>query len=249
MVATELFQHLKGSFTFLGDDPELARPYLEPIAALVPGPQRIFTADESETVLWGYPLLLGDDMLRLRAALEDYLQQEELMQLSVLQRRSVDSHAFNAAWEAYHRLLERALENATRSSYGRQLPSVFWLHHGRDVARILKESPRRVARLDTEVGKERGDEIKYLVFDRFQDRILSTTYDLVNRLALETEETEEKLFPRLLRRLLDNVLVFTEDFVSHTLAELSSYFQGYLKIDGRSCARTWRPSPAGTPGS
>ena len=50
-------------------------------------------------------------------------------------------------------LLSRAVENATISSYGRQYPAVFWLQHSLDISRLLKETPKRILRQDTEVGR------------------------------------------------------------------------------------------------
>jgi hypothetical protein len=144
-----------------------------------------------------------------------------------------DRQAQAASWERYRRLLARAVENVTLSSYGRNFPSVFWLHHSLQVARLLKETPRRVLRLDLEVGRRHGDTVRYRVLERYLDRIFSEIYDLVTRLSSDTEEVEEELFPHLLTRLKDNVLLLTEDHVSHDLAELSGYFNGYLGIDGR----------------
>ena len=101
------------------------------------------------------------------------------------------------------------------------------------MARLLKDAPKRILRRDSEIGRRHGDAIKYRILDRYLDRVLSTTYDLVQRLALATEEVEEELFPRLLTRMRDNVLLFTEDHIGRDLAELASYFTGSLGIDGR----------------
>ncbi|HEY9421936.1 MAG TPA: hypothetical protein VIW92_11025, partial [Thermoanaerobaculia bacterium] len=92
---------------------------------------------------------------------------------------------------------------------------------------------KRILRRDSELGRRHGDAIKYRILDRFLDRVLSTTYDLVQRVAGATEEVEEELFPRLLNRMRDNVLLFTEDYIGRDLAELSSYFTGSLRIDSR----------------
>src|SRR4028119_1440785 len=197
------------------------------------------------------------------------------MRVAALRREPHDLKAYGAAWERYRALLARAVDNATISSYGRQYPAIFWLHHSLEVARLLKETPKRIPRgdseigqrgasaaavggpsvwwrhrahevrrllkeppkrilrADSEIGKRHGDAIKYRIFDRFLDRVLSTTYDLVQKVAGDTEEVEEEIFPRLLTRMRDNVLIFTEDYIGRDLAELGSYFNGSLRIDGR----------------
>ena len=155
-----------------------------------------------------------------------------------LRREGHDVRAHTQGWERYVALLCRAVENATISSYGRQYPAVFWLQHSLDVARLLKDVPKRILRRDSEIGRRHGDAIKYRILDRFLDRVLSATiYDLMQRLAGATEEVEEELFPRLLTRMRDNVLLFTEDYIGRDLGELTSYFNGSLAIDGRDLRR------------
>src|SRR4029079_3242092 len=100
----------------------------------------------------------------------------------------------------------RASENATNASYGRQYPAVFWLHHSLEVARLLKETPKRVLRQDLETGRRHGDAIKYRGLEGYLDRVLQATYDVIQRLAGAIEESEEALFPRLLTSMRDNVL-------------------------------------------
>jgi hypothetical protein len=177
-------------------------------------------------------VLLSRDYQTLREALIGALQWEEKAQILVIRREPVDRKAYHQAWERYRKLLERATENVT-SSYGQRFSDIFWLCHSLDVARFLKETPKRVLHQDLAVGREHGDHIKYQVFFKYLDRVLAVTYDLVNRLAEETEEEEDELFPKLLGRMRDNVLIFTEDHVSRDLGELSSYFNGSLRIDGK----------------
>jgi hypothetical protein len=233
MNATSLLQLLPGPFNFLRPEPEEVRRLLPDIEREVPIPQQVFLDDEGATPVRGYPILLSPDMEALRRALHGYVRAEETVQLAILRRDTYDRKLYNTAWERYRKLLAQAVENSTISSYGRHYPAVFWLHHSLDAARQLKGTPKRILREDLEVGKRFGDILKYRVFDRFLDRVLSTSYDLVQRVARATEEVEEELFPRLLTRLRDNVLIFTEDYVGPDLAELGSYFNGYLKVDGR----------------
>jgi hypothetical protein len=233
MNATSFLQMLQGPFNFLRSDPEEARRLMPDLPRVLPMPRLIFLEDETATPMQGFPLLLSPGMLGLRAALREHIEAEEILQVAGLRRESHNVKAHTQGWERYVALFSRCIENATISSYGRQYPAVFWLQHSLDIARLLKDVPRRIARRDSEIGRRHGDAIKYRILDRFLDRILSLSYDLVQKVAGATEEVEEELFPRLLNRMRDNVLLFTEDHISRDLAELGSYFNGSLGIDGR----------------
>lgn len=234
MNPTSVLQLLQGPFNFLRQEPEEILRLMPDLQKALPTPRPIFLEDESAKPLLGFPVLLSEGMEALRQALRQYIAAEEGVQVAMVRRDTAyDRKSYNACWERYRSLLSRAVENATTSSYGRQYPAIFWLHHSLEVARTLKDTPKRIARLDTEIGRRQGDAIKYRVYDRFLDRVLATTYEMVQKVAGATEEIEEELFPRLLTRMRDNVLIFTEDYIGRDLAELGSYFAGSLRIDGR----------------
>jgi len=230
---SSILHQLQGPFNFLRTEPEELRQLVGDAPISLPHPQRIFLEDEVSTPLHGFPVLVSERLRSLRRALIQYITQEELLQLGIFRRAGTDRTAYNQAWESYSTQLCRAVENVTISSYGRRFPALFWLQHSLDLSALLKETPRRVTREDREIGKRHGDDIKYRVYDRYVDRIQSTVYDLMQRLASDTDAIEEELFPRLLTRMVDNVLILTEDYVSPNLAELNSYFAGHLHIDGR----------------
>ncbi len=232
-----ILQQLQGPFNFLRLEPEELRRLMGDAPVSLPHPQRIFLEDEVSTPLHGFPVLVSERLRALRQALIRYVTQEEMLQLGIYRRQPADRTAYNQAWETYRSQLCRAVENVTISSYGRRFPALFWLQHSLDLSALLKETPRRVTREDLELGRAHGDEIKYRVYDRYVDRIQSTVYDLMQRLATDTDALEEELFPRLLTRMVDNVLILTEDHVSPNLAELNSYFAGHLRIDGRDLRR------------
>lgn len=233
MTSTPLLQLLQGPFNFLRPDMEEVRRLVPELERALPMPRPIYLEDEGATPIRGFPILQSVGMETLRKALGQFILAEENAQLAAARRDTFDRKAYALAWDRYCALLAKAVENATISSYGRQYPAVFWLQHSLEIARLLKETPRRILRIDTETGRRQGDAIKYRILDRYLDRVLSTTYEIVQKVAGATEEVEEELFPRLLTRMRDNVLVFTEDYIGRDLAELGSYFNGSLRIDGR----------------
>lgn len=223
---------LRGPLHFLRPDgEEIRRLTRDP--RLLPLPQRIYLEDESATPLHGFPILVSEELRALSRSLEEYVNAEEALQVAMLKRQTFDRRLYGTAWERYRTLLAKAIENVTISSYGRQHPAIFWLHQSLDISRLLRETPKRVVRLDLAVGREHGDVLKYLVLDKVLDHVFSLTYDVVHHLSENTYEVEDELFPPLLTRMRDNVLIFSESHISRTLAELGNYFAGYLRIDGR----------------
>ncbi len=226
-------QALSGPFNFLGKSSQELRQLVPDAEQVLPAPLRIYQEDESATPLLGYPVLLTPELAALDRAFEGYLSQEEEVEYATLQRLAFDSSAFAGAWERYRLLLTRATENAITASYGRSFPGILWLYHSGAIARGFKETTKRLLRRDLVWGKQNGDEFRYRVYHRVLDRLSNLTYDLVNRLSTDTEEMEQQLFPTLLTRMKDNVLIFTEDHISPNLAELAGYFSGCLRLDGR----------------
>jgi hypothetical protein len=226
---TKLFQ---GPFNFLRE-PEEVRSLFADADRTLPPPARIYLDDETATPHLGYVVQITPDLLALERAFEQYVMFEEEVEIAILQRATFDSQAFQAAWDRYRTLFTRAAENVTTASYGRNFPAVFWLWHSWTFARVFKDAPKRMLRRELSVGRDHGDGLKYRIFQKVLDRVTAINYDLVTRLSLDTEEVEEQLFPLLFTRMRDNVLVFTEEHVSPNLAELSSYFAGCLRLDGR----------------
>jgi hypothetical protein len=228
-----IVQLLSGPLNFLHRDPEEIRRFLPEAERSLPPLQRIYLDDEAATPLVGFPVLATAELAALDRAFEAYVVQEEEVELAVLQRAAFDAQAFQGAWESYRLLLMRAAENVTTASYGRSFPAIFWLWHSGTMARALKETPKRYLRRDLTAGRDWGDSLKYRVFQKVIDRLTNLNYELVQRLSSDTEEDEEQLFPALFTRMRDNVLILTEDHVSPNLSELSSYFTGCLRLDGR----------------
>jgi hypothetical protein len=224
---------LQGNFNFLANDAEEIRRLFPEPERVLPPPYSIFFEDERAKPLSGYAIQVTPELVALERAFEQYVHFEEEVELAILQRATFDSQAFQAAWERYRFLLNRAAENVTTASYGRNFPAVFWLWHSWSFARVFKDLPKRVLRRNLGAGRDHGDALKYRIFQKVLDRVTHINYELAQRLSTDTEEIEEQLFPLLFTRMRDNVLVFTEDHIGPDLAELSSYFAGCLRLDGR----------------
>ena len=198
----------------------------------LPLPQRIFLDDEEATPLMGFPVLLSESILSLRKALEAYVRAEEEVELSVITGRRLEKRPAEIAWDNYCQLLNQCMTNAVSSSFGRAYPSIFWLYHSIAVSRLFKEIPKHVLVTKAEVGRKFGIEIKYRIFSRYLDKVLDQTYEVVERAAAETEEMEDELFPRVLARMRDNILILTEDHIGPDLRELDGFFKTSLHLDG-----------------
>ncbi len=233
-MTTAPFDHLlRGSFSFLQPTAQEVRQLFPNAAELLPTPYPLYSEDESSTPFHGFPVVQTDGLASLREALALYLDAEEEAQLAAVRREPFSRTSYTAAWNRYRALLAQAVQNATMSSYGRHYPTLFWLQHSLDVARRLKEVPRRVVRLDLELGRRHGDQIKYRIFEKYRGQVRQVVYEVLSRLAADIEDVEEGLIPHLLHRMFDNVLIFTEEHISPDLTELGSFLTGFLGVDGR----------------
>ncbi len=233
MNLSAILKSLSGRVTFLEPvESELRRTRSVQEGAL-PLARKIFLEDELATPLHGFPMLLSSRLIALEGALEEYLHVEERAQMATAAKRSFDRDEYAESWRQYSRLLGKAMEYTVLSSYGRSYPNVFWLRHAAVVARILQGSPKRLAKIDSTLAREQGDRLKYAVFFRYLDRVLTLVYSQIRQLSQQVGEPESELFPGILTIMRDNVLLFTEVRVSADLSELGSYLKGHLGIDGR----------------
>ncbi len=227
---------LRGPFNFLASGLEEVRFHFPEIERSLPNPVPIFLGDGNSSPVFGYPIALSPGLSLLEAALRDYLLAEELLQLARLDAGKVAGFSLKEqqdAWARYRELLDQICHNVMTSNFGRSFPELFWLHQSLVVARVLEGTAGRVRKHNLELGRERGDALRYVVLFQFLDKVFALLFDLAGRIAGETNQLEDELFPRLLTRMRDNVLLFTQDHIGRDLQELTGYFRGYLKMDGR----------------
>ncbi len=232
MSTTQLERLFLASRTFLlPGDADFRLLLGENPAAELPFPQRIFLEDEEATPVLGFPVLHNRATAELRSELEGTMRSEMELEAGLAKGEQPSLRQRKVAWEGYRELLRQALFNSIRSSFGRGYQSIFWLYHSIAISRVLKEVPRRLREIDAKVARKYGSQIKYHIFSRFLDRILEETYEIAQQVADELDEPEQDLFPHVLERMRDNVLVFTEDHISPDMGELSDYLHGHLGVD------------------
>ena len=154
MSGPPIAQLLRGPFHFLEPVEEEFERRLPEWSRLLPLPYPIYLHDETSTLLHGFPVLVTDGLVELREALNAFLEAEEGIQLAVIRREPLLRTAHNASWRRYRDQLVRAIENSLLSSYGRNYSTLFWLHHSLDVSRQLRDTPRRITRLDLRLGQK-----------------------------------------------------------------------------------------------
>jgi len=232
-MTTSLAELLRESFAFLDPYGKEFRRLMGDLEPLLPAPYPIFLEDERASPFHGFPVLLSPGLAALREGLTAYLDAEEEAQVAAILRQPFSRTDYGRAWERYRSLLVRAVENSALASYGRHFAAVFWLVHSLDVARRLRESPKRLLRFDAELGRRHGDVMKYRVFEKYRENVLGTVHESLRKLTLDKEEVEEEALPQLLKQMFDNILIFTEEHVSLDLVELTSFLNGHLRVDGR----------------
>lgn len=230
----------RGRFIFLRPEADSIRRAIPDLESVLPEPQRIFLEDEKATPLVGFPLLRTSALNALDDALLRYIELEEEVQTAYVKRTAFDARAYGAAWQACERYLEQAIEHTTTASVSQNFPAVFWLYISSLLGRRLRDVPKNLRRRDLALGREQGDAVEYRILFKVLDRLVDLTYDVVQRLASKDGQSEDGLYPPLLDRLRDNVLIFSQDHISPDLSELSAYFHGHLQIDGRQLRQRLR---------
>ncbi len=229
-----VIEHLtRGTYSFLRGEAAEIRALIPRSEEILPRPQTIFLEQEEKAPLIGFPILRSQRLSALENALEVFIEAERDAQFGVYLRRGFDSRAYAEKWERYRARLAQVMENVTVARHGGNFAAIFWLHHSAAVVRCLQGIPKYLLRQDLKLGREHGDEVKYKVYFKWIDKVVDAAYDTAHRLAPELEEEEDALFPPLLALMRDNVLIFTEDYIGPDLSQLTSYFNGCLKIDGR----------------
>lgn len=230
---TPLTELLEGPFHFSEIGEESLAPLMVACAEALPSPYPIFLEDETLTPYRGYPVLLSESWKALGEALESYLTAEEEAQLAAIQRQPFSRTRHAAAWDRYRGLLRRAVYRSILASYGSSVFNIFWLYHSRDVARHLRETPRRLLRVDSSLGRRHGAGVKYRVFEKYRDQVRQAVFEVVRQITDEHEEVEQEGLLDFFSRLFANALIFTEEQIGPDLAELGPYFEGHLGMDAQ----------------
>jgi hypothetical protein len=83
---------------------------------------------------------------------------------------------------------------------------------------------------DPSLDREQADALKYLIFAKWAQAIRGAVPE-IEAMGSGGGAAAESATARFLRLLLDNVLIFTEEFIGSDLRELRTYFAGSLRRD------------------
>ncbi|HUF16734.1 MAG TPA: hypothetical protein VMS12_01680 [Thermoanaerobaculia bacterium] len=190
---------------------------------ILPEPYKIFFVDESLPPALGFPVRDSSVLRELDVKLEQWMTLEVQWQLS----RDSSKKAVDQALSAYLAHLVRVTENAMLSNLLADYHAIFWLAHSLQLSRHFSSLKKKIIALDTEAGRNRGDQLRFRVFLRWSVDVREQMSQLATRNAgvLEGEEERALQFFRLIQ---ENVIILTEEFISPDLRELRSFLAGYL---------------------
>jgi hypothetical protein len=201
---------------------------LFPRIDILPQPYRIFPADETVTPTLGFPVAESPVIKELDLRLDRWLGDEVVWQID--RNNATAKDRAQSSFAAYLGHLMKTVENALMSSVLNDYHAVFWLAHSFDLARQFCALPRRVSAADTQIGRTQGDTLKYRILSRW----ITETREAMTQLTVKASpilDGEEQRAAQFVRLLQDDVLIFTEEFISPDLRELRSFITGYLRRD------------------
>jgi hypothetical protein len=224
---------LRGPYNFLTSRDEVDRDFAD-LVRLVPAPQIVQVNREHATPVAGYPVRRSRSLERLEELFQELFQALERAQVAARRQpgESGGRATLEAAWSRYRAALVALLDNVLGSDFGRGFAQVFWLHQSNSVVRAINGSARRLRELDSQLARERGESMRYSLLQQFLDRLLEVVFERVDHFSERTGQDELRLVPQLLVRMRDNILIWTEGHIGRDLSELTSYFRGYLRVDG-----------------
>jgi hypothetical protein len=196
-------------------------------ATLLPVPSKIFLLDEVAPHSFGFPVMRSRALDDLDARLAKWLERE----LRARSSQGEDSHSkLDESFRSYVSYAVSIAGNAIQSSILADYHGVFWLVHSQQVARQFAALPRAAMSSDPRLTREQADALKYLVFAKWAQAIRESVPE-IEAMGSSAAGSTESTTVRFLRLLLDNVLIFTEEFVGPDLRELRTFFAGSLRRD------------------
>lgn len=203
-------------------------------AATLPLPTKIFLLDELEPASYGFPVTKAAVLDELAEKLEAWLDEEIAIRTGSTTRSVNRSESLLTA---YRTQLVKVARNALHSSILADYHSVFWLIHSQQVAKLFTALPRQTLNRAPEFGRERADQMKYVVYSVWTQNIRLALPEIIARQADELLPDYDESKLRFVRLMIENPLIATEEFVHPDLRDLRVYFSGALGRDFEPCRR------------
>jgi hypothetical protein len=207
---------------------------LNDAANFLPVPTKIFLVDELEPIGYGFAVSKAEVLDELAHKLELWLD-EEIAVRTASTTRSVSRS--ESLLTAYRVQLIKVARNALHSSILADYHSVFWLIHSQQVAKLFSALSRQTMNRAPEFGRERADQMKYIVYSLWTQAVRLAMPEIIARGADELLPDYGESRLRFVRLLIDNPLIATEEFIRPDLRDLRTYFSGALRRDFAQCQR------------
>jgi len=193
---------------------------------LLPRPYKIFFEDETTPPVLGFPVLYGQIFKEIDQRIERWIGEEIRAQLKEDGARERARQAFGAYVSGVMKIVENAMLSNLLADYH----GAFWLAHSGELARHFQSIPKKLGAIDTQAARSQSDAVRFRIYTKWATEMREQMSRMGERMKpiLDGEEERGLWFFRILQ---DNVLIFTEEFISPDLRELKSFFGGYLHRD------------------
>jgi hypothetical protein len=213
-------------------------------ASRVPEPYWLFADDEQTPLVLGFPLRISTAWEGFCRELGHLVDAEASYRCAIALGESPTKTGLVDQRAAFARRLVELLENAVLHDYGRRLAELFWLTFSREVSERVGAALRAVFSRASQLPPRVLDEIRYTVVQRIADVANRAESEVFNRLHRWGAVEAQPAGLLLGKRLRTDLLPLAEQHLGPERREISSYLQGYLRLDAARFTRLVADSTA-----
>ncbi len=210
------------------------------LAAALPSPYPIFSANEEMVVDRGYPVLVGRAIGALKTAIEHLVATEIPYRTSVANGERADKTEAFEAREALRNVLVPLFENAALSDSGRHVAEVLALTTTRLIADVVDHVPSLVARRQPEVARRHGERIRLQLAKTCADQLHRAALESGDRLRALAAEAISPAASPLIQALVADLFPLARRTVAAEPNHLVGWADVHLREDPDRFRQRWK---------